>query len=184
MARYLSKYSAMKKTVIKAEQALIQGPQGPMMQVMREPVIAIFQKAGVTPWERQFAAQHFGFVGLAEGEDPLGRISSYDTDEEAIRHGWSPEQKIAVEELLDRQQSADYFRVEKPRTPAPWPNYDEIVPQGRRTIELVAAQIAETVQTLGIDPEAVIVYELENKARPEVLEALSPVVDAEILVNA
>lgn len=182
MARYLSKYSSMKKTVIKSQQTLVQGPQGPYLQQMRPPHIAFFRTTGVTPWEREFAIAHFGFSGIADGEDPVNRISSYDTDEEAKLNGWTPEEKAAVEHLLDTQATSDYFRVEKPALLAPWPNYDELVPQGRRTKELVAEQIAETVKTLGIDREAVIAYELENGNRREVLEALQ--LETELVVNA
>lgn len=182
MARYLSKYSSMKKTVRKAQQTLVQGPQGPFLQVMEPAHIAIFAKAGVTPWERDFALKHFGFTGVADGEDPIGRLSLYDTDAEADRHGWTPEEKAEIEAVLDAGVSSDYFRVEKPRLTAPWPSYDDLLPQGRRTAELVAEQIAETVKTLGLDAEGVIAYELENRNRPEVIEALQS--ETELVVQA
>jgi len=182
VARYISKYSSMKKTVRKATHTLIQGQNGPVLHEVSAPHIAFFRPVGITPWERDFAVTHFGFKGVADGEDPLKRISSYDTDEEAKRLNWSDEEKAAVEKMLDDGQNADYFRIERPRLPAPWPKYDELVPQGRRTIELVAAQIAETVRTLGLDPQTVAAYERENLNREIVIAELEA--NVETLVEA
>lgn len=183
MARYLSKYSSFKKTVKKGEQTLIQGAHGPVLHELSAPHIALFQKMGVTPWERDYAIAHFGFKGIAEGEDPLNRMSSYDTDEEAVRLGWGDEQKAAVEKLLDLgQHTGDYVRIERPRLPAPWPNYDELLPQGRRSAEMVASQIAETVKALGLNVDTVLAYERENRNRADVLEALQP--EPELLISA
>lgn len=172
MPRYLSKFAAFKKTVKKGEQVLVQGPQGPIVQTLSDPIIAQFRQAHVTPWEREMAQQRFRFLGSAEGEDPVPRISAYDTDEEARRGAWSPELKKQIEDLLDAQEGPDYFRVEKPKMAPPWPKYDEIVPAGRRTLEHVAAFIAETTESLGLDPDAIIAYERENEQRQEVIGAL------------
>ena len=162
MARYLSKYAAFKKTVLKGASTLVQGPDGPRVEQTRQPVIALFQQSGVSLWERELAKDRFGFRGVAEGEDPWRRVSAYDTDEQAKRLAWTPEQKASAESLLDAQQGADYFRVEKPRLAAPWPSYSTTA----------SGRVLELVRELDIDVEYAIEYEKENKNRSTVIRAL------------
>ena len=66
------------------------------------------------------------------------------------------------ERLLAHQRLDDHILAEKPKVAAPWPSYDSEKP----------ATIAQKVKDLGFDPEAVISYERENKARSSVIEAL------------
>lgn len=172
LARYLSQFTNFKKTVIKAQTTLVQGANGPVMQMLAEPVIALFQQAGCTEWERKLALDKFDFKAIGDGEDPVRRVSAYDTDTEADRHAWSPETKRQIEALLDAQQGVEYFRVERPRRPAPWPTYDEITVQGRRTVDLVAEQIQEKTREMGFDPSEIIAYERENLSRTAVIQAL------------
>lgn len=134
-----------------------------------------FRWGDLTEWERKIALDHWQdkFRGLTDDENPLWRLSSYDTDEAARQHGWTAEEKARFEEVLrnDPGNGSEFIIVETPRAPKPWPKYDDIVVIGRRTIEMVAKELAETVDTLGLDPDAVIVYERENANRPEVIEA-------------
>lgn len=190
MAKYVSKYSRFKKTVRKGEQMLVSSATGPTMQVTREPIIALFQQSIVSAKERADAIAHFGFLGVADGEDDPGRrVSAYDTDEAARSGAWDAETKLEVERTLDAGVGHDYYKLEDVRLPAPWPRYDEIVVYGRRTAELCAEKISDTVKMLGLDPAAVAAYERENLNRPEVLEALEaePAEEAaeeQILVDA
>lgn len=165
MARYISRASAFKKTVIKGEQTIIQGPAGPQMSILRDASIAMFEQGNVTPWEVERAAEVWGndFKGVAEGDLPLKRISAYDTDIAAEINAWSPETKAAVERLLDAQQGSDYFRVDLPKLSAPWNTYDDIDD---------AEQIALITQATGHDVNHVIAYERENLDRPVVIAAL------------
>lgn len=188
MAKYLSKFSKFKKTVRKGEQMLTASPAGPQMQLVREPIIALFQQAIVTSEERDDAFRHFGFRGVADGEDDPGRrVSGYDTEEAARNYAWDEETLAEVERVLDAGVGSDYYRIEHARLAAPWPRYDELTAQGRRTVEICAQQIQQTVEQLGLDPDAVSAYERENLNRPEVLVLLekpAPVEDEAILVDA
>jgi len=177
MARYLSQASGFKKTGRHAVNELLTGPNGDYRQLKTPSIICAFQQGGVTEWENKIASQRFGFRGVAEGEDPLRRISVYDTDEEANRRGWSAETKVDVERMLDSGQSADYFRVELPKAPAPWPSYDQTD----------ALRIASMAEAIGVDPQAVLVYERENLAREEVLEQVASLLVSEpdeVIVSA
>lgn len=170
MARYISRASAFKKTVRKATQTLINTPQGPEKITSEEPIVAIFRQAGTTPWEAEQALERFKFLGLGEGENPLHRVSSYDTDEVARSQGWSTELKKHVEDVLDAGQGPDYFRCDKPRLSAPWPTYDDFTD---------AKKIAERIRELGLNVEHACAYERENKNRENVVAALEALVEEE-----
>ena len=176
MARYLSRAQAFKKTVKKAEQQLIQGANGPTIHQTEAPLIAFFRQGGATPAEVELALERFQFRGLSERENPARRISVYDTDEEAATHGWTPELKAQVENMLDRGQGADYFKVEVPRLAKPWPKYDEIP----------ADLLANTASVIGIDLDYVLAYERENGNRPEAIEVLESAIEelGEVVVQA
>lgn len=189
MARYLSKYSAFKKTVRKAQQTLVQTVNGPQLELVREPIIAYFQQAIVTAEEREKAGRQFGFLGVADGEtEPNRRISGYDTEEQAKLNLWDAATHQEVVRMLDKDTGPDYFRVEQTRLEKPWPLYDDLEATGRRTNVMVAEKIVQTVEMLGLNPETIIAYEKENRNRAEVIEALQPapvpVEDETILVQA
>lgn len=179
MARYISRASGFKKTVIKGQQTIVHGPQGPQVSILNDATIALFEQGNVTPWEVQRAAEVWGdsFRGVADGEAPLKRISAYDTDTAAQINAWTPEVKADVERLLDAQQGADYFRVDLPKLSVPFPTYDEIDD---------AEQIALIIGASGIDVDHAIAYERENLDRPVViaaLEAISEAAEAEAVVD-
>lgn len=139
-------------------------------------IVCDFRQIGhaATPWEQDAALKTFEFNGLAIGEDPLRRLGYYDTDIAAQQFGWDADTKKLVEDRLlsGASYGIDYLRVEKPKLPAPWPTYDTLVQQGRRTNQMVAEKIAETVADIGIDPQVVINYERENLGREEVIKAV------------
>ena len=175
MARYISQWGSYKIKVIPAQYTLIQGPNGPHEVLTRNPVIAIFSQQGITPYEKEVALARFRFKGLAEGEDPLRRISSFDTEQEARQMGWDEQFKNEVERILDQKQGIDFFRVDKPKAAAPWPTYDKTPPK----------KVLQMTEDMCIDPELVIAYEAENKNRPEIIEALQPgEKEEEIIVSA
>lgn len=78
-----------------------------------------------------------------------------------------------IEKLMleDRKYGRDYMMVEEPKVPAPWPAYDELVAQGRRSNEMVAAELVETARKIGADAGAVLRYERANRNRDEVIAA-------------
>ena len=167
--RFLSLSQAFKKTVKKAERQLINTQQGPELQEISPPIIALFRQGGATAREKQLALERFQFKGLSEREDPTRRISVYDTDEEARHSGWSPELKAEIEQMLLEGQNQYYFAVQADPTPKPWPSYDETEP----------SLILETARMVGIDLAHVLAYESENGNRPQIIKAITGEVAAD-----
>lgn len=153
--RFISKSQRYKRTVRQPEITLIQGPRGPEEKVTRDAIMAVFEQGGATAYERELAKQRFTFLGQYEGEDPMRRLSIYDTDMEASQHGWDATTKTEVEASLLEGQNEYYFLIEDVLLAAPWPSYDNQTPK----------QIIETLAVTGADPESVIAYERENKNR-------------------
>lgn len=173
MARYISRASGFKKTVIKGEQTLVQGPSGPQLSVLKDAHIALFEQGNVTPWEVERAAEVWGndFKGVAEGESPLRRISAYDTDLAAERNGWDAATKASVERLLDAQQGQDYFRVDRPRLSPPWPLYDNL-----DDADAIVTIAGATLEADGI--AHAVAYEKENLNRTDVVDALQELLES------
>lgn len=162
MARYISRSQKFKKAVRKAKSTIVHTSQGPVNQTVVEPMAALFEQGGATQEEIRLALERFQFKGLAEGENPARRISVYDTDEQARKHGWDENLKAEIEDVLDRGQNTDYFKVEAPAAPIPWPSYDQTPP----------GKVLEVALMVGVDPNAVLRYERENKNRAAVVKAL------------
>ena len=154
-------------------------------------IVCKFQHAGrgLSPWEIDEALDRFDIRGVAVGEDPASRLSFYDTEIWQIHQGWDDQTRKKVEDRLlsGNGFGTDYFLSERPRAQAPWPGYDKLGAQGRRTVEMVAEKIAQMTTDTGVDPEAVLQYERENLNREPVVkavEALLQVPEPEPLIAA
>lgn len=187
MARFVSKhrgYRIVIRPTIDRESAF---------QTGRDPqkgMVARFRPQGLSPWEKEASIEHFGgnLRGVAHDENPIRRFSVYDTETQAILNKWDASFRNEVEERLRTADGygVDYIEIVQPRAPEPWPNYDKLAAQGRRTNEMVAEKIAETVRDLGYSVEHVLLYERENRNRPEVVAALEaltaePVADETVI---
>lgn len=163
--RFISKSQRYSRTARQPVIELIQGLRGPEEKVTRDAIMAVFEQSGVTPYERELAKQRFSFLGQYEGEDPVRRISTYDTDVEARRYLWDAQTKSAVEASMIEGQNEFYFLVEELALAAPWATYDKQAPK----------QIVETLKVTGADPEACIAYERENKNRSTLIAEIEAI---------
>lgn len=133
-------------------------------------LVAEFRKGGVPTWALPIAENTFKMGGKPPGLPPQVWLNTYDSDLDAKERGWTEEEKALIEAKL---RSKGYIVEIVPTKPvAPWPTYDKIVVQGKRTIVHVAEKIASEVSEGGIDPADVIVYERANLNRAEVIAAL------------
>ena len=169
--RFVSQHSRFIKTAIKPETIIVQTSRGPT-ENQTGGVICEWKGGGLTNHEIEEALARFDMRGLAHGRTRQARLSVYDTDVEAAEQGWDSATKREVEEFLVANQDVAYFLCEPVKLAAPWPGYDKIIVTGRRQIEHVVTQIREMVEKGGYDPAAVVEYERQTLARPEVVEAL------------
>lgn len=123
------------------------------------------------------------------------RLGVFDTDEAAKQGRWDEIErrenkqraddgldtspgwlKREVEDFLDSYNAhgRDYIKVVLPKAERPWPTYDKVTAQGRRTIEMVAQHVLATVREIGVDPEQVIAYERDfpRKESEAVIDAM------------
>jgi hypothetical protein len=174
--RFASKSQEYNRTVLQPLFDRVRGQSGETeIAVKRDGIMAQFEQMGLTAYERAQCADRFNFLGVSEGENPLRRVSIYDTDYAAEQGGWSADTKAAVEKNLLEGQNDWYFLLEEQRQPLPWPSYDDFT---------APTKIAETVQSLGLDIDGVLAYERENKNRKTVIQALEALVESEPFVTA
>lgn len=121
--------------------------------------------AGVPDWAREAVKQLPGWGnGLGHNEDPFTRCGVLDTDVEAERQGWTPEDKEFVEAALTKASSngVEYVICSAPKAEKPWPKYDEIED---------AEQAAWQIDQAGYDIGQVKRYEKENRNREDFIAA-------------
>lgn len=139
-----------------------------------KPVLAQFHRGGLTEWEEIAAIESFDFSALPDGVNPLTRISVFDTEGLVANMQDGPEKETFLEKVDARLAHlatlfpGEFKIVEKPRSPKPWPTYDE------NTLE----EIFELQAATGVDPQDIRLYEVENKNRDEVVEACEIIEDA------
>lgn len=155
---------------------------GAVIEVLPALSAQFHHAAGVPDWAKDAVQQLPGWGnGIGLNEDPFTRCGWLDTDEEAKRQNWSPEDKAFVEERLLNAPAngTEYVICEPPKTAKPWPKYDDV--HG----DEAAAQIAWQVDQLGLDPKSVKRYEQENSDRADVVAALDDLIqkDAEDVVG-
>jgi hypothetical protein len=153
-----------------------------------ETVSADFDKSGMLDHEIEFALERFNFTGLPEGVNPLTRISVFDS--EAYCQRYPEDERLEMQTKIDKrlvelskQFPSDFIVVEQPASPKPWPSYDDMDVQ----------EILQLQTSTGHNPETIRLYELENKERSEVVDAMlrledpdsfAQPEDEEVFVNA
>ena len=172
-----------------------------------------FKHGGVRDYEKDVARKTFSIKGQTVERDevtrvdpfsgPGSRLSVFDTDDPLLNAQWAEWETIEkgedgnplpkgtirkeIENFLLNYSShgIDYVVVEPVKLKIPWPKYDTLIVHGRRTLSMVAEQIAATAAQIGVDPEIVKAYERANLDRPAVLAALEvPAEEAEEIVAA
>lgn len=139
---------------------------------------AKFTRGTAPEFAREIGLRTFTFKKMPEGGvDAEQWLAFYDSVEAAGQFNWNDEERKAIEAKL--LQVDGVVAVERPRQPAPWPNYDAIVAaKGGLTSQQVVEKIVAKVTEDGYDPAVVIAYEHERE-RPRktviaALEALLP----------
>lgn len=152
-------------------------------RVRRELNVEFLSGGAVPDYAREAVAKLPQFTkGIAADLDPYTRVLWHDTEIGQQQQGWTDEQRAHVEATMLAAVGTDFVLADQPRVATPWPAYPKLVAQGRRTIDMVAEKIVETINEMEIDPYAVLAYERENLNRKPVIaavEALLPSTEPE-----
>lgn len=152
-----------------------------------ELVHAQFHKGGLTEWEELAALERFDFSGLPEGINPLTRVSMFDSEAYCAKYTNPNEYAARLAEIDERLEYLsklfpnEFILVAKPAAPKPWPTYD-VTPVEDVEDEFgnVEQQGIFTMQGItGISPQEIRLYEVEHENRPEVIEAMEALEEAQ-----
>lgn len=175
MARAISPHARYSLQIIEAPVKRGTDQSGNVVEYQEgKPVIAQFAQTGLQEWEQLAALEHFSFAGLPEGVNPLSTVSVWDSEAQAIAHGWDEEFAEKVDKrlkVLAEQHPASILVVDKPEAAAPWQTYDY----------MEVDEILSTLQLTGIDPQVARLYETEHQNRPEVVELFERLLEGETL---
>lgn len=130
--------------------------------------------------ERILAQEHFKFHGQQQHEDEftpvdtIHRLSTLDTEEDAEKNGWSPEDVALIEQVLitkARTTPNAVLMMEGKPVDAPFPAYDSYTGDPEELVLTLSEQ--------GHDLASVLHYEQNfGPKRPELIEALQIAVEA------
>lgn len=147
---------------------------GAVIKVNRALSVQFLSAGGAPDWAKEAVR---GLAGWGQGigleEDPFSRVGMLDTDEEAERQNWNPEEKEFVDNALLKATSngTEYVIANAPKTAKPWDKYDEFV--GEDAVE----KILYTIDLIGAVPQLVLRYEKENLNREDVKAAVETLIE-------
>lgn len=166
--RAISPHAKYSITLFTGKEQIVVDARGMAQSVqLEEPVIANFQQGGLLDYEVDFALEYFNFSGVPEGVNPLTRVSSFDLEaycqqyDEFRRDEMYLQLDKRMRELAERFPS-EFRVVDPPAKERPWPSYDD------DSVE----DVLKLQERIRVSPEAIRLYELENKNRPAVVEAM------------
>jgi len=145
--------------------------------------VVIARSGGAPDWVVGEAEKRFDFKGRGDGEPTQMMIGVFDSAQTAAAYKWSEEEHDAVVRHLRDTPNPYWFVAEQPKVPAPWPTYDNLVVQGQRTWEKVAAKNLETAADTGIPLESLVAYEKQNRNDDRILAAYDAAISAYLSVQ-
>lgn len=161
------------------EEPALHDTNGRLVKPGKRRTYAKFSRGTAPEFARVVGLRTFELRKMPEGVAPEQWLAYYDSVEAQAQHNWTDQERKAIEERL---QSIDgVILVEKPRLPAPWPKYDEIVAskEGLSSKEVVD-KIVGTIESIGCDPAVVIAYEQQrDKPRKSVISAVEALLPAD-----
>lgn len=136
-------------------------------RVVKQPVIANFERLGLLDYEEAEVLMKFNFSGIPEGVNPLSRVSCFDTEGYVQRYPAKErdEMLIQIDQRLREKQEmfpTQFIIVDTPAAAKPWPSYDD---DG-------VEDVLKLQERLRVDPTLIRKYEEENKKREEIIEQM------------
>jgi len=171
--RCLSPHRNYSIQVIEGKESIVVDARGFATTVeLNKPFIANFAPSGLTDWEELAVYEKFNFSGLAEGVNPLTTVGVWDVETACMAFPKSKREELYVQVCqrmrdLAEQYPDQFICVTPPAAEIPWPKYDE----------LGADEIQKFQEALGIDPDLIRLYELENENRADLVIAMLQLTD-------
>ena len=161
----------------------IRDGKGNLVRVSQPPLRVKFQYGGVIPdYAKKKALDSLDFTGLPEHADPLKSVTWFDSRIAAQEGKWDDDDLKLVESVLRQRDGNGFVIVEQPRVEPPFPNWvKQTTMHGQRKIEHVVQAAVKFVDEMGLNADAVILFE-QQANRPEsaaIIEALSTVTEPE-----
>jgi hypothetical protein len=151
--------------------------KGRLIRGGKRRVYAKFQRGGLPDYALRRALELFEFRAKPPEQTIEGWAAFYDSEADQIRMNWTDDERRLIEDELVRR---GYVLVEKDKVPQPYPAYDaHRKVHGQRKIAHAVKEILAAVEAAGIDPDAVIAYELQEGGSPEVVEAMEALKNAD-----
>lgn len=157
--------------VCRVEEPALHDTSGRVVKPKVRKLVAQFQRGGAPDWVIEQASQRFDFKGRGDGEPLAMLIGVFDSALARDAHKWTEEEHDAVVREIRDTQNPYWFVAEQPKLPAPWPTYDRVTVQGRRTSEQVAEKNIATATDIGVSLDDLIAYERQNRNDAKVIAA-------------
>lgn len=171
--RCLSPHRNYSIQVIEGREQIVVDARGFATTVeLSKPFIANFAPSGLTDYEELAVYERFNFSGLAEGVNPLTTVGVWDVETACMAFPKSRREELYVQVCqrmrdLAEQYPDQFIVVENPDAEIPWPKYDEFGSE----------DVIKFQEALGIEPDLIRLYELENQNRQDIVLAMLQISD-------
>lgn len=166
------------QVVCKIEVPALHDTAGRQVAKGERKLVAQFVRGGAPDWVIEEAQKRFDFKGRGDGEPVSMLIGVFDSALAKAQQRWTDDEHDAVVRHLRGTQNPYWFIAEEPRVGAPWPTYDKLTVQGRRTSEQVAEKNVETATEIGVPLESLVAYERQNRNDAKVVAAYEAAIAA------
>ena len=166
--RCLSPHRNYSIQVIEGREKIVVDARGYATTVeLSKPFLANFSPSGLTEYEELACYERFDFSGLPEGVNPLTTIGVWDVETACMAFPKDRRQELYVQVCqrmrdLSERFPSEFIVVEPPDAERPWPKYDDFTSE----------DVIKFQEVLGVEPDLIRLYELENQGRHEIILAM------------
>lgn len=159
------------QVVCKLEEPALHDTSGRVVKRAERRLVAQFVRGGASDWVLRAATERFNFTGRGDGEPLSMMVGVFDSGLAKSQQRWTDDEHDQVVRFLREETNPLWFIVEEPKLEAPWPTYDKLTVQGRRTSEQVAEKNIQTAVEIGVALEDLVAYERQNRNDAKVIAA-------------
>lgn len=150
--------------------------QGRLIRGGKRRLFAEFDRNMAPDYARKIGVEMFAMGNRPDEVPAENWLASYDSVSAQGVHGWKDGERELIEERLIE---LGYFRVERPKLPAPYGRYDQHRKvHGQRKAEHAIKDIVAAYESAGFDLDLAVAYEAQEGNDPQVIAALTALKDA------